>query len=163
MTSCHRQQKPPGSWQWQIFKYPLVTATPLIVGTLPSPHSWTAFCFFFPLPLTRRLRTQLIKNLSGQWNKQQFDLIWEPKSFCCSGADSGVSARAGRNVPTKPTGLEKLRCRRFFFPWFCRGFISVLVSVWWFFKGVERAGRQTSQQCTLEHQEAGWYCEIHRE
>lgn len=65
------------------------------------------------------------------------------ESFCCSGADSGLSATAGRNVPTKPIGLEKWRCRGL---WgFCGVFVCFLL-----FKGVERPGRETSQQCALE-------------
>lgn len=60
----------------------------------------------------------------------------------------GVSATAGRNVPTKPIGLEKWRCSGFGV--FLGG---LLVGLFVCFKGLERAGRDTSQQCAPEPRE----------
>lgn len=72
-----------------------------------------SFFLLFPFSLPHRLLIQLIKNLSGQWNKHRFDLIWEPKR--------GVSAvqvqtqeflqLLSENVPTNPIWLDKWRWR----------------------------------------------------
>lgn len=69
------------SWHLALanFQIPAGHCYPINCGHFAQSTFLNSFFLLFPFSLPRRLLTQLIKNLSGKWNKHRFNLIWEPK------------------------------------------------------------------------------------
>lgn len=61
------------------FQIPDGCCYPINCGHFAQSTFLNSFFLLFSFSLPHRLLTQFIKNLSRQWNKHRFDLIWEPK------------------------------------------------------------------------------------